>query len=243
MHPRETVTVRGIVIGRRDIGEQNRFLDILTDEYGVIEATCYGARKVGGKNSSCGNLFSFCDYSLTKTALRYSVDSAETVYGFFGLAKDFGSYALACYLAELTRGTSAPEQPHLGFTRFFAATLYQIEKGSISRNEIKALFELKLSHLLGILPEFVFCSSCGESPGVLYLSIAEGEAICDDCGGRGYSLHAESLAVLTALQTGYEPYKLRPSTGALAELAPMAEAHLLYHLGRGFKTLDYYKNL
>ena len=38
------VTVDGIVIGRRSIGENSCFIDVLTDEYGVIEATAHERR-------------------------------------------------------------------------------------------------------------------------------------------------------------------------------------------------------
>ena len=44
------ITVEGIVIGRRTIGENNCFLDVLTDEFGVIEATAHGIRKITSKN-------------------------------------------------------------------------------------------------------------------------------------------------------------------------------------------------
>ena len=39
-------TYDGIVVGRRDIGESNCFLDILTDEQGIIEATAHGVKKI-----------------------------------------------------------------------------------------------------------------------------------------------------------------------------------------------------
>ena len=44
------VTVEGIVIGRRSIGEDSCFIDVLTDEYGVIEATAHGVKKITSKN-------------------------------------------------------------------------------------------------------------------------------------------------------------------------------------------------
>ena len=37
-------TYDGIVVGRREIGESNCFIDILTDEQGIIEATAHGVK-------------------------------------------------------------------------------------------------------------------------------------------------------------------------------------------------------
>ena len=54
------VTVEGIVVGKRDIGENNCFLDILTDKYGVIEVTAHGVKKVNSRNApSVGVVFVF----------------------------------------------------------------------------------------------------------------------------------------------------------------------------------------
>jgi recombinational DNA repair protein (RecF pathway) len=37
------LTVKGIVLMQRNVGEQDRFIDILTAEYGVIEVLVKGA--------------------------------------------------------------------------------------------------------------------------------------------------------------------------------------------------------
>ena len=79
------VTVEGIVIGRRDVGESNCFLDILTKEYGVIEAMAHGVRKQGSRNASAAGLFSYSIFCLKKTNLRYSINSTQPKYNFFGL--------------------------------------------------------------------------------------------------------------------------------------------------------------
>ncbi len=39
-------TYDGIVVGRREIGDNSCFIDILTDEQGIVEATAHGAKKM-----------------------------------------------------------------------------------------------------------------------------------------------------------------------------------------------------
>ena len=45
------ITLKGLVIGQRIIGENSCFLDLFTDKLGMIEVMAHGAKKIGGKNS------------------------------------------------------------------------------------------------------------------------------------------------------------------------------------------------
>lgn len=64
------VTVEGIVIGRRDIGENNCFIDVLTNQFGVIEATAHGIKKTNSSNISSAGLFLIPSFALTNTILN-----------------------------------------------------------------------------------------------------------------------------------------------------------------------------
>ena len=44
------ITLKGLVIGQRIIGENSCFLDLFTDKLGMIEVMAHGAKKIGGKN-------------------------------------------------------------------------------------------------------------------------------------------------------------------------------------------------
>ena len=93
-------TYDGIVVGRRDIGESNCFIDILTDEQGIIEATAHGVKKINSSLlGSCG-LFSYATFCLNKTKQRYSVNSAKPKRSFHELGSDIEKLALGSYFAQ-----------------------------------------------------------------------------------------------------------------------------------------------
>ena len=46
------ITAEGLVIAERSYGEADRFIDVLTAEYGVVEICVKGARKLTGKNNA-----------------------------------------------------------------------------------------------------------------------------------------------------------------------------------------------
>ena len=52
-------TLEGIVLKERTVGEQDKFIDVLTKEKGLIEISVRGARKINGKSSSSTQLFAY----------------------------------------------------------------------------------------------------------------------------------------------------------------------------------------
>ncbi|MCM1055143.1 MAG: DNA repair protein RecO [Bacteroides sp.] len=247
------VTVSGIVIGKRDIGENNCFLDVLTDKYGVIEATAHGVKKLNSKNASSAGLFSYSKFCFNKTDLRYTLNSAEPVCSFFGLSADLKKFSLAVYLAEIIKYTSASEQNGEDILRFFAITLYELERENADCGVIKAAFEFRIAAMLGFLPDLRACRGCGEYlNGKMYFSSEGGNLVCEQCKNREDNiyeelkellpdlLHTMRFVVYSAAERVYG-FTLKGKTRK--EFSAFAEEYLLTQLGRGFKTLDYYKKL
>ncbi len=141
------VTVDGIVIGRRAIGETSCFIDVLTDEYGVIEATAHGVKKLTSKNAGSTALFSYAKFCFNKTGVRYTLNSAEPIYSFHGISSDIEALSLAAYFAEVIKDTSASEQEAKGMLRFMAVTLYELDKKRIPLDLIKSVFELHIARI------------------------------------------------------------------------------------------------
>lgn len=181
-------TYDGIVVGQREIGDNSYFLDILTDEQGIIEATAHGAKKLNSSIQSSSELFSYATFCLNKTKLRYSVNSAKPKYSFHEVGKDIIKLALASYFAQVVRYCTPQEQEqHESLVRFFAISLYEIRDAkkhipSIlkktlpaaaemaaedapanerSLNIVRAAFELRYSCMLGYRPDLRACSNCG----------------------------------------------------------------------------------
>ena len=58
------LNVKGVVLSQTPVGEQDRFIDILTAEYGVIEVLVKGAAKITSKTGSATQLFAYSQFSL-----------------------------------------------------------------------------------------------------------------------------------------------------------------------------------
>ncbi len=247
------VTVEGIVIGRRTIGDNNCFLDVLTDEYGVIEATAHGIRKITSRNAGACGLFSYSRFCFSKNGLKYTLNSAEPKHSFHRISSDLEALSLAVYFAEVLKDTAAAEQEARGLLRFLAITLYETEKRRIPLRQIKAVFELRLAAMLGFEPDLRACRECFcYEHERMYFDFDEGYLLCGDCikeaGSRAETLYFLTPALLYAMRfIVYSPtdkiYFFQLKDENMKRLSDVCEHYLLLHLDRNFKSLDYYKSL
>lgn len=244
------VTVEGIVIGRRTIGENNCFIDVLTDEYGVIEATAHGIRKLTSKNAGACGLFSYSRFCFAKTGVKYTLNSAEPKYSFYGISSDLETLSLAAYFAEVLKDTATAEQESKGLVRFMSVSLYEIEKRRLPLSQIKAVFELRLAAMLGFAPDLRACRECVcyESK-EMYLDFSDSTIICGNCAkGKNDDFERLTPSVLYAMRfIVYSPlekiYRFSLPSVQLAKLSDICEKYLLGQLERSFRSLDYYKSI
>lgn len=247
------VTVEGIVIGKRDIGESNCFLDILTREYGVIEATAHGVKKTNSSNMSASGLFSYSTFCFNKTNYKYTLNSACPKYSFFGLSSDLKKYSLAVYFADIIKYTSTSEQNCEDILKFLAITLFQLEKEDSDCDLIKSVFEFRIASMLGFLPDLRACRSCGKFVnGEMFFSYEDNSLICEECKKEENIineeikpltenlLHTMRFVTYSELKKVYG-FSLKGETRTL--FLEFSEDYLLRQLGRSFNTLDYYKKL
>jgi len=247
------VTVDGIVIGRRSIGETSCFIDVLTDEYGVIEAVAHGVKKLTSKNAGSTNLFSYSKFCFSKNGLRYTLNSAEPKFSFHGISGDLEHLSLAVYFADIIKFSSASEQEAQGFLRFMAITLYELDKKRCSLDHIKAVFELYVSVLLGFSPDLRACSVCAEFEHEnMYFDYDDSCIVCGNCineyDGAAHDVTAISPELLYALRyIVYSPvdriYKLDINAEVMRALSGITEKYLLKQLDHSFRSLDYYKSV
>ena len=243
------VTVDGIVISRREIGENNAFLDILTKEYGVIEVIAHGVKKLNSSNLGSTGLFSYATFCLNKSSLKYTLNSAKPIYLFYKLSEDLKKLSLATYFADVARYTSASEEYGGDFLRFFAMALFQLEKENASAELIKAVFELRTAAMLGFLPDLRACCKCVcYEHSEMFFLFSESNIICGDCydGNRDdENVFILSPSLLYTLRyVVYSPVEKLfkfSLTGVTAEqFYSFTEKYLLGHLNRGFRSLEYY---
>ena len=241
----------GIVIRERPVGEQDKFVDILTKESGVLEVSVKGGRKLAGKAGSSTQLFAYSRFCFDMRGERLYLNSAEPIHIFYELRNSLTKLSLASYFADVLHFCIRPEAQSADILRLFLNTLHYLESDKRSEAQLKALFELRLMSDIGYMPDIIMCRGCGEfEPEELFFRISDGSFLCSDCfdGDEQGDYYKIQLPVLHSIRhivlTDFDRlFNFRASDTTLTVLGEVAEKYLLHHLERSFRTLEFYKSL
>ena len=170
---------------------------------------------------------------------------------FRGMRQDLVKFALGCYGAEVTELLAVEGVPNPELLSLLLNSLHALDRLQRPPALIKAAFELRALCLAGYEPMLDGCAVCGrEPPEEPRFHLREGVLHCAACRGEvgdGISMPV-SGAVLSAMRhiVYGDPKRLfsfHLGEEELRTLAGTAEAYLLTQLERGFRTLDFYKQI
>lgn len=247
------ITLNGLIIGQRVAGENNCFLDILTDKLGLIEVKAHGAKKLSGRLAGAVSLFCYSKLCLNKSGSRYTVNSAELIYSFHGISGSLEALSLAAYFAEIIKYTATEEENHSDLLRFTCMTFYKLQKQDRPLPLIKAIFEFRVISHIGFMPDLRACKSCiCYEHEVMYFIVEKGCLYCEECykelsysEDNSFALTPSVLHTLryVAYSETEKLYNFSLSEQSTELFGAVAEFYLLHELGRTFKTLEYYKSI
>jgi DNA repair protein RecO (recombination protein O) len=250
MSSRERVyRTEAIVLRRSDFGEADRLLTVLTPERGKLRLIAKGARKPSSRKSGHVELFSYGQFLVATGRELDILTQAETIEPFLPLRQDLLRTTYAYYVAELADAFTAERDEN--------RSLFDLVKnafGWLSTTSDLALaaryYELHLLGLVGYQPQLFVCGGCKKplAPQVNYLSPAEGNVFCLQCGRDRMGtleISVNALKVLRFLQTReWEICSLlRLSPASHAEVERIMYAYITYHLERKLKTVDFIQRL
>ena len=245
------IITEGVVLKERSVGEQDKFIDILTKNNGVIEAAVKGAKKINGKSGSSTQLFSYSRVCLDQRGERLYLNSAEPIHIFYDLRSELTRISLASYFADILRFCITEKTDSESVMRLLLNTLHFLENGSRDEMLLKCIFELRLMSEIGYMPDVLACRRCGEfEPEELYFRISDGCFYCAGCVEADTSANyfKVSLPVLEAIRhivlSDFDRlFNFRVSDKVLGKLDAISAAYVTEHLERTFTTLDFYRSI
>lgn len=246
------ITLKGLVVRERTVGEADKFIDLLTAEQGLLEVSVRGAKKITGRSNGAVQLFSYATFCLDYRRERYYLNSVSPVHIFYPLREALDKLCLASYFCEVICAAVRPLAQNNEILRLTLNTLHFLEAGSRPIPLLKALFELRLITELGMMPNIVCCDVCGAyAPEQVCFFLQSGVFVCGDCrddtthSGERMTVSGTVLqAVRHIVLADFDRlFHFRLGDASQADLAVFAERYLLLHLERGFKTLDFFHSL
>lgn len=242
-------TVRGLTIRSVNYKEADQILTVLTENRGCLTVKARGVRRKSSPVKAAAQLFTLSQMTLYEKNGRYTLQEAEIERQFSGLQASLSRLALASYLAEVlsTEGEDAPVSPEV--QRLALNCLYGLSQELCPQRQIKAAFELRYMALSGYAPDLTACAVCGSvHPPRPVLLVESGAVRCGDCIFPGGKQMPATAGVLEAARYILscdlkKLFAFRLPQEEMKKLGDFCEDYLLRCMERGFRTLDFYKEM
>ena len=241
----ESIKTKAVICRTANSGENDKMLTLLSSELGKISVIAKGVRSLKHKSRGAVGVLCYCDFVLKKIKDGlYSLVSAELIEGFRPLSESVELLSAGNYFANLCeicvmQGTSANEEVSL-----LLNALYMLGKRPDSIYLIKAVFEIKLCSLSGIMPEFEENCPCGER--ATHFCISDGEVRCEshktnDC--VFLSPGVLNLSCYISQNSLRDAFFVVCNKEDAQKISSVTEPFLEYHLGKLPNSLSYLHNI
>ena len=241
---------KGIVLRQTDYQDSDKLLTVLTADHGKLLVKARGIKGSRNTMKAPCQLMAYSELTLLEQKDRFVLTEASTIELFSEIQQDIELLSLASYFLQVTEFVVQEEDPCPEILSLLLNSLYALGKLKLSQPMVKAVFEFRLSCLLGFTPDLSGCP-CGRGGEPVFFSLTRGCLLCETCGnlpqqgelrmpiGEGT---LSALAYIITAPSG-KLFSFRLSSKALGQLSGIAEAYLCSRLERGFYTLDFYKSL
>jgi DNA repair protein RecO (recombination protein O) len=250
VNPR-SIRTPAIILRRRDRGEADRIITVLTPQLGKIDLIAHGARKPAGRKTGHIELFALVDMLISRLRQPGTLSQAEMIEGFIPIRDDLTLSAYASYAVELLdRFTEQDDEDN-------AVQLFDLLRDTLARlaeyhDKRLALryYELQLLDIVGYRPALHSCVICGESiqPEAQFFSVTEGGVVCHDCGTNNpnyATLSFYALKLLRHLQRSDfgQIRPLRVEDTLHQQVEALMVAYLTYTLERQLQSVEFIRRL
>ncbi len=174
----------GIVLHRRDQGEADRLITLLTPNQGRVTLIAKGARKITSRKAGHLELFTHVRVQVAQARTWHIITQAETLHSYPRLRASLPRMAHAYYMAELLLHFAPEGEADTPLFDLALETLAYLN-GSDNLLLVSRWFEAHLLRITGFQPQLYVCTGC-RAPLSLdvtnYWVPVEGGVQCPRCG-------------------------------------------------------------
>lgn len=213
-----------IVLKRRNIGEADRQVTILTPHHGKFDAVAKGARKPASKKTGHVELFSKSDLLIAKGRSLDIISQAEMINPYLAIREDLERGAYANYAAELLdRFTFESEATGTEILFNLLDTCFSRLCSDTDPRRVIRYFELHLLDELGFRPELEECVVTHEDIEAIdqFFSYADGGVV-----SPAGAVHTTGLAQISMTALKFLRHMQRSSYPQVASLNISDSLHI-----------------
>jgi DNA repair protein RecO (recombination protein O) len=193
---------QAIILKRRDFGEADRLLTVLTPEHGKIDLIAKGARKPNSQKTGHVELFTRADMLVHRGRELDIAVQAEMIAPYLEIREDLQRGAYASYCAELLdRFATAGEEDFADLFQLMDDTLGRLCLDSDPRLAAR-YYEMHLLDLVGFRPELNECVVSRETirPENQFFSYTLGGVVSPGSAPEGTGLVPIAMVTLKVLR-------------------------------------------
>ena len=238
-----TLQLQGVIISKRDFGEQDKLFNIFTEKEGKIEIIAKNIRSGTSKRSSHMELFNHGTFFLYKSPTHYYLNQCQTIDEFQKLKSNLDTISAGYFAAEILDKLTPIADPHEDLFQLMVDFLRQLGEYPQKNPILLLTFKLQLLSKLGILPHDIECSKCGSklAPATKYIP-EEHSFYCEECIDRnGVTLSPSTIKLFYFLTRKHLSESIRIKSDhqldlSLNELTMLTDLYLQDHLGRPMRV-------
>lgn len=239
------LTTKALVLREVKYKEADRILTLLTEDEGKLTAKAPGALRKTSKFGAATQFLTWSELTLFGSRGHWSVREGSVIEGFEGLRTDLEALAIGSYIAQVLETVSDEDAPDPQVLQLGLNALYALSHGLCEKEQVKAVFELRLMCLAGFAPELNRCVMCGGTEGEMRFAPGQGGLACPNCARYADPVSGACLAAMRHVTAAPAKriFSFSLTGDAVREFSVICEEYLLTCLERGFSSLDYYKKI
>ena len=248
--PERTFRTSALILKRRDFGEADRLLTILTPAHGKRDVIAKSARKPVSAKTGHVELFTRVDMLISRGRDLDIVTQVEMIEPYLPLREDLQRGAYASYAVELLDKfvAAGEENQNSGFD-LLDATLQRLCAETDLRL-VSRYYEVRLLDIVGFRPELQECvfSRVTIQPEDQFFSYVEGGVVCPAAANHADALIAVSLTTLKMLRhlqrSDYDQVRsVRISAQLHNDLERILLGYITFLLERNLQSVDFIRRL
>ncbi|AGC69014.1 DNA repair protein RecO [Thermoclostridium stercorarium subsp. stercorarium DSM 8532] len=176
------VKARGIVVREVKVGDYDKILTVVTEEFGKISVSARGVRRGGNRYSAGTQIFSYCDWVLYKGKNTYVLNSCEIISSFYEIRQDMTLLAYAAHMLRLLNDATYENQPAKDLITVFLYALRALLNKRRTPSLVARAFALKTIQMMGFVPHVSGCCVCGTKEiNDIYFNFRHCGFVCEKC--------------------------------------------------------------
>lgn len=248
--PERSFRTHALILKRRDFGEADRLLTVVTPRHGKIDVIAKGARRAVSSKTGHVELFTCADMLISRGRSLDMVEQAEMIEPYLGIREDLQRGAYASYTAELMdRFTATGEDDLSALFKLLNATFERLCVDDDPRLAVR-YYEIRLLDLVGFRPELKECVISREMvlPEDQFFSYVEGGVVTPKYAHHSASLTPISMLALKLMRhmqrSPYSQVKsLKVSLHTHDEVERILLGYLTFLLERKLQSVDFIRRI